>query len=147
MSNIADLPPERAPLAWRERLLWVMVVTMVAVYTWYFWRAFTIGSGQPWRVGTIFIEAVVLIVVLQIIGSMIASIGVRTERGDERDRLVRLKAQSNSYIVLVAGIWLAFGVAFASLGTFWIVHGLLLVLVLAQLTNAFSQLFFYRAGV
>ncbi len=147
MSNIPDTQEPRAPLTFREKSLWVVVLSTSVVYAFYFWRAVSIGSAEPWRVGGLFVEAVILLVALQIAGQIAIALRSHPERDDERDRLIATAATRNAYWVLVAGAWLVIGVAVLSLGTFWAVHAMLLAIVLAELTRWASQLFYYRHGV
>jgi hypothetical protein len=135
------------PLTYRERSLWIMLVTTIAVYAWYFTRAILIGSAHVWQVGSVFIEAAILLVVLQVVASIILLAPVRPERKDERDRRILERSTRNSYIFLVLGVWFALIAAALSVGTFWTVHTLLLVLVLTELVLWASQLFYYRYGV
>lgn len=138
---------ERFPLTYRERSLWIMLVTTVAVYAWYFTRVISMGATHAWQVGSLFIEAIILLVVLQVIASIILLAPVRREAKDERDRRILERAIRNSYIVIVCGVWFALIAAALSVGTFWTVHALLLVLVVTELVLWASQLFYYRYGL
>jgi hypothetical protein len=125
----------------------VVVLSTAVVYAFYFWRAVAMGSAEPWRAGGLFVEAVILLVALQIAGQIAIAIRTRPEPDDERDRLIATAATRNAYWVLVVGAWGVIGVAVLSLGTFWSVHAMLLAIVLAELTRWGSQLFYYRHGV
>jgi hypothetical protein len=147
MENIPDVGQARLPLTYREKSLWILLVSTSAIYAWYFVRAIAIGAGRPWQVGSLFVEAVILLIVLQIIGSIVLLARSRPERKDERDRRILELSMRNSYIFLVLGAWLALGTAAFSLGAFWTVHAMLFVLVVTDLVLWASQLFYYRHGI
>jgi hypothetical protein len=147
MSNIPDTTEARPNLTFREKTLWLILVTTAVVYAVYFWRAVSIGAANPGRVGGLFVEAVILVIVLQIAGSIVIAIRARPQRADERDRQTAVAATRNAYLVLFVGTWFALGVAALTLGAFWIVHVLLLAVVLAELTRWASELYYYRSGV
>ena len=147
MSKIPDTNAAASPLTFREKSLWVVVLSTVVVYAFYFWRAVAIGSADPGRVGGLFLEAVILLVALQVAGQIAIAVGTRPQPDDERDRLIAMAATRNAYWVLVVSAWGVLGIAVLSLGTFWTVHAMLLAIVLAELARWGSQLFYYRHGV
>lgn len=145
MSKLQDT--ENLPASTRELGLWLVIVTTAVVYAWYFWRAVALGPGAAWRVGASFVDAVIILVVLQIVGQIVITVRNGRERTDERDRRIGLSATRVAYAILVVGVWCALGVAAMSLGTFWVIHVLLLSIVIAELARWISQIVYYRAGI
>jgi hypothetical protein len=141
MSNEQDIG-----LSFQEKSIWMTLVANVAVYAFYFWRVLAIGEGDPARVGALFGEVVVLLIVVMVAGHVVLAIAHRPERKDERDRRVATLAARNAYYVLASGGFCALGVAALSVGTFWYAQALLLALVLAEITKSASQLVYYRRG-
>ena len=75
------------------------------------------------------------------------AIARRAEPYDERDRLIRWRAESKASWVLVDGIFLAvFGLIF-SIGNVWTMQILVLSLFLSEVTKFAFQLLYYRRGV
>ncbi len=141
---IADEPG--AGLTFKEKSLWVTLVSTVVIYAYYFWRAIELGEGEPGRVGGLFVGAVVLMILLQVVVTAALALHRRPEQTDERDRRIAQAGARNAYYVLMTGVWGALGVAALALGTFWLVHAALLAVVLGEITRCASQLVYYRRG-
>lgn len=147
MTNNADTGEGRPGLTFREKSLWISLLVTIALFSYYFWRAFSIGSAGPGRVGLLFVEVVILAIIIQIVCHIAVAIYKRPERADERDRRIAQAATRNSYYVLAASAWCVLGVAVMSFGTYWIANALLLAVVVADLTRLGSELVYYRRGV
>lgn len=143
MSSKEDTPG----LAFQEKSLWISTVANVVIYAVYFARALAIGDSDPARVGALFGQAVILLVVVMVAGNVILAVHRRPERADERDRRIAVLAARNAYYVLATGAWLALCVTALSLGAFWAAHAVLFALVVAEVTKSASQLVYYRRGV
>lgn len=143
MSSKEDTPGS----SFQEKSLWVSTVANLAIYAVYFARAIAIGDRDPARVGALFGEAVVLLVVVMVVSHAVLAIHRRPERRDERDRRIAVLAARNAYYVLATGAWAALCVIAMSLGAFWAAHAVLLALVVAEVTKGVSQLVYYRRGV
>ena len=68
------------------------------------------------------------------------------EETDERDRLIALKGVRNGAYLLGTGVITSIGCALATDGNVIFVHVLFAFLVMAQLLEYGSQLYFYRRG-
>src|SRR5262245_23152974 len=134
-------------LTYREKSLWVTVVSTLAIYAFYFWRVLEIGDGDPGRVAGVFVATVIAMIAANIVVHAALAIHRRPEGVDERDRQVALRGTRISYYVLMSGVWGALGVATLSLGTFWVAHAALLAIVIAELVRCGSQLIYYRRGI
>ncbi len=147
MSNIQDITDPRPGLTFREKSLWVILLSTILVYGYYFWRSFTLGSAHAVQVAALFVEVVFLLVAIQIVGHILIALRTRPECADERDRSISLSSTRNAYFVFIWGVWFALAVAFRSFGTFWTVQAILLLPVLAEIVRCASQLVYYRRGV
>jgi hypothetical protein len=141
---IEESPPG---LSFREKSLWISLLSTVAVYVYYFWRALAVGDRDPARAGMLFAMVVVLLIAVQVVGHVALAVHRRPEREDERDRRIATLAARNGYYVLMTGVWFGLGVAALSLGTFWYAHALLLAVVVAEVVKSGSQLVYHRRGI
>ncbi len=132
----------------REKSLWAVFVGLLVSFGAYFWLVLPAQSTslQPEHV-MLFVAAVVLLVVTQVIGQVLAVAGERHIRTDERDRLIELKGTRNGAYALAAGVFAALCTAVLTEGNFLFVHVLLAAWVVAQLIETGSQLFFYRREI
>ena len=147
MSNKFDIAQESTPLSFREKSLWVQLVSILVIYTYYFWRVIQIGDGDPGRIAGLFVGVVITMIASQIAIIVVIAIHHRPEPLDERDRRIALASTRNAYYVLMTGVWCALTVCAMSIGTFWVAHAGLLAVVLAELTRCTTQLVHYRRGI
>ncbi len=139
-------------LSFQEKSLWVVFFGLIVASGWY---TYTISESMvptelavdvmPHQVG-LFIVAVVLLIIVQIVGHVAIAVVDRRADTDERDRLIGLKGTRNGAFVLATGAFFALTAAMLTKGNFVSSHVLLGFWVLAQLTETGSQLFFYRRG-
>lgn len=139
-------------LSFQEKSLWLMFVSLVGVYGFYFYFAFVTVlptdaavDVMPHQV-VLFVLAVVMLVIMQIVGHIVIAIVDRRTETDERDRLIELKGTRIAAYVLATGVFLALCAALLTNGNFVFTHVLLGFWVLAQLVEIGSQLFLYRRG-
>jgi len=134
-------------LSFQEKSLWLMFVSLVGGFTFYFVRVLpsdTVDVLPPQIVS--FVLAVVVLVIVQIVGHIVIAIADRRTETDERDRLIELKGARNASHVLATGVFLALCAALLTEGNFVFTHVLLGFWVLSQLVEIGSQLFLYRRG-
>lgn len=132
-------------MSFSEKSLWVMLVGLVAAFGFYFATALpnaTINVTPPQIV--LFVVAVVLLVITQVVGQILLVLATRHTRSDERDRFISLKGSRNAAYVLAAGVFVALCTALLTVGNYAFVHVLLGFWVAAQLVEIASQLFLYR---
>lgn len=139
-------------LSFQQKSLWLMFVSLVGVFGFYFYFAFVTVlptdaavDVMPHQVA-LFGLAVVMLVIMQIAGHIVIAIVDRRTETDERDRLIELKGTRNAAYVLATGVFLALCTALLTKGNFVFTHVLLGFWVLAQLVEIGSQLFLYRRG-
>jgi len=136
-------------LGFREKFAWLTIVGMLGIYGYYFARVLP-PRGADVSVADIALLSVLLslLVIVFIVGAIIMAIphsraGVQE---DERDAQVGLKGTRNGSYVLASGAVMAILCALLTEGNFWFVHVMLASLVLAQLMESASCLFYYRRG-
>ena len=134
-------------LSFREKSLWLMFVTLIASFGFYFMTALPPGAADvvPQQV-VLFVVAVVLLVIMQIVGHILIAVVDRRADTDERDRLIELKGTRNAGYVLATGVFLSLCAALVTDGNFVFTHLLLASWVLAQLVEIGSQLVLHRRG-
>lgn len=134
----------------REKFEYVVITGVLLVYGYYFYRVLPPGgvNVSPQQV-RLFVGMLVLLIVIFIAGAAILAVRMRSDAGpdDERDKLITLKSTQNAHFVLAGGSVTAIVSALVTDGNFWFVHVLLATLVLAQLLESVSRLFYYRQGV
>ena len=94
----------------------------------------------------LFVAAVVVLVIAQVVGHLLVALADRDDRTDERDRLIALKGMRNAGYVLATGVFFALCTAVLTAGNFATAHVLLASWVLAQMVEIASQLWYYRRG-
>ncbi|HET9624312.1 MAG TPA: hypothetical protein VFP84_23230 [Kofleriaceae bacterium] len=141
---IADEPA--AGLTFKEKSLWVTLVSTVVLYGYYFVRALQIGDGDPGAAGGLFLAVVIVFTAIHVVINAALAIHRRPERSDERDRAVARKAAAFGYYVMMTGLWGTLGVAVLRLGAFWFVHAGLFTIVTAEIVRCAAQLAYYRRG-
>jgi hypothetical protein len=135
-------------LSFQEKTLWLMLISLVAVFGFYFAHALPDAGRDvmPQQVA-LFIAAIVLLVVMQVAGLIVIAIIDRRPGADERSRLIGLKGTRNGAYVLATGVFGALCAGLLTEGNFIFTHVLLGSWVLAQLVETGSQLWLYRRGV
>ena len=134
-------------LSFQEKSLWLMFVSLVAVFGFYFATVLPTDAVDVMpRQVALFVFAVVILVSMQVVGHIVIAIVDRRTQTDERDRLIQLKGTRNGGHVLAVGVFLALCLPLISEGNFLFTHVLLGSWVLAQLVEIGSQLLMYRRG-
>jgi hypothetical protein len=132
-------------LSFQEKSFWLMFVGLIGAFGFYFAKVLPMGAVNvlPQQIG-LFVVAVMMLVVTQIVGHVLIMLLDRRTDTDERDRLIELKGTRNAAYVLATGVFLALCAALLTQGNFVFTHVLLAFWVLAQLMQIASQLFLYR---
>src|ERR1044071_4185213 len=127
-------------LSFQEKSLWLMFVSLIGGFGFYFMTILPTDSADvmPHQV-VVFVLAIVLLVIMQIVGHIVIAIVDRRTETDERDRLIGLKGTRNAGYVLATGVLLALCTALLTEGNFVFTHVLLGFWVLAQLVEIGSQ--------
>lgn len=114
-------------MSFREKHLWISIIAALGVWGFYFWHLFTrvadgglTDSGFAPAVSGLFVGSLVLVVVIEVVLSLLATASTpRAERNtrDERELLASLKA---SHVALMFLLGLVSTVAMAVYFTGWI---------------------------
>jgi hypothetical protein len=138
---------EHVGLSFQEKSLWLMAVGLVAGFGFYFGTVLPTGAVNvmPHQMA-LFVLAIVMLVIMQIVGHIVLAIVDRRTETDERGRLIELKGTRNAAYVLATGVFMALCAALVTDGNFVFTHVLLGGWGLAQLVQIGSQLFLYRRG-
>jgi len=145
-------------LSYQEKSILGSLMAMVVVYSIYFAGTLRDIGRSDFNGSSLgrLIFTVIAIIVIEIVYHIVLAIEGGVERKDERDILIESKAYRNAYLVLATGASLVItyaivaGLAGATripLTPFLAVNVLLLFMVIAELTHALTQLFYYRRGV
>ncbi len=134
-------------LSFRERSLWLMLLSLLAVFGFYFATVLPSSAAHlgPEHIAP-FAVAVVVLVIMQVAGHIVIALVDRRAGEDERDRLIELKGIRNAAYVLATGVFSALCAAMLTKGNFVVIHVLLGAWVLAQVVEIVSQLLLQRRG-
>lgn len=144
-----------------ESTIWSSLIITVAAAAYFFGKVFgALADGTPLEPGQIArlgLGVVVILVAVEIAFQVAMTAWCRGEpQTDERDRLIAAKATRNAYYVLVTGLVLLIGHLgiqslfgrgpWLTLDTTTTVTLLVLALVVAEVAQFTSRIFYYRRG-
>lgn len=135
--------------SFEEKSVWIQLLSLLAVLGYYFFAA-----GRMWAAGItpiqayvpLFIAAVVVLILVQIVAHTVAAVVSRPGGRDERDRLIGWRAESNSAWILGVGVLLAIGGLAMAVEGVWVAHLLLLAMLLSEVIKLVLQIIYYRIG-
>ena len=144
-------------LSFQEKSLWLMFVSLVGCFGFYFVNVLraqpsveemvpTLAADVMPHQAALFLVATALLVACQIVGHLLIVLVDRRVETDERDRLIALKGTRNASYVLATGAFCTLSTAMVTNGNFACAHVLLGFWVLAQLVEIGTQLVLYRRG-
>jgi hypothetical protein len=132
----------------KEKSLVLMFATTLLAFGYYF-SAILPQDGV--NIGAehiaLFASVLVIMVIVQIVGHIVIAVVGGPEESDERDRLIALKGVRNASYLLGTGVIVSIGCALTTDGNFIFVHVLFAFMVVAQLLENASQLYYYWRGV
>lgn len=144
-----------------ESTVWTSLIVTLAAAAYFFGKvfgAFAAGAPlEPSQVARLGLSVVVILVAVEIAFQVAVTAWCKGEpQVDERDRLIAAKATRNAYYVLIAGLSMLIGhLGLQSLfgqgpgltlDTATTVVLLVLVLVVAEIGQMGSRIFYYRRG-
>ena len=141
-------------MSFREKSAWIVFTTVLIVFGSYFGvMGYNVIRGVPGYAHgyfPFFVVCVVVLVILQIIGHVLAALAGPTDANapaDERDRLVDMKAANIALPVLGASCLLAIGTIQFGIDTPGLANLVLLALVIGTLTEYGAKIYFFRAAI
>lgn len=139
-------------MAFREKIHWVTLVTMILAFGWYFlaypWRIAGAPAGL-WASAGMLIPVTIGIILVMTIASAWMAIRAPGEvhmKEDERDRSIHFRGTHYAYYPLVVGVWTNIFALFWGVGQAIQLNLLLATVVLAEIARIGVQLYFYRRG-
>jgi len=139
-------------MAFREKSAWITILSMAGIYGFYFWKlsgVATAGGVGNYPYGTLLAETVFALVIVQIVLTVVIAIfnpGEAKAPRDEREQLIALKATRFAFYVLSSGVACVCLYAAFYASSFYIVNGVLLMLVLAEVSRAVGSIALYRTS-
>ena len=139
-------------MAFREKIHWVTLVTMILAFGWYFLAFPWHIAGAPaglWASAGMLIPVPIGVIVVMTIASAWMAIRAPGEvhmKEDERDRSIHFRGTHYAYYPLVVGVWVNIFALFWGVGQAIQLNLLLATVVLAEIARIGVQLYFYRRG-
>jgi len=133
--------------SFEERSAWVQLLGLGLTLGAYFLVAGSMlarGVREMAPFVAVFAVCLVLLIVFQIVGHIVAAIVDTPEDADERDRLIGWKAEARSSWVLGAGVFGAIGALGFGVEAVWVANGLLLALFASEMLKLGLQVASYR---
>jgi hypothetical protein len=149
-------------LSYQEKSALASLVAVLVVYWYYFGEVRELMRNDQLDAASalgLMIGAVVVLVIIEVVFQILISAISRSTATDERDKLIFAKAARNSGILLGAGTITLILAILASeirgglgdpetqLTPILIAQWLILLMVMAQIFEYLSQIFYYRRGV
>lgn len=137
-------------MAFREKIHWVTLVTMIAAFGWYFlvypWQIADSPAGVWATAGLLIPVTIAIIVAMTAATAFIAirSPGDTDARRDERDRSFDRAGTHYAYYPLVVGIWITIFLIFWGISQAQQLNLILATLVIAEIVRIGTQLYLYR---
>lgn len=136
-------------MSFREKIAWISVLSMSAIYAAYFWSVVKSGPHvASFHLGGL-LGTIVALVIVQVALITVVAIFAPKEASaprDERDKLIDLRAARFAYAALATSV--AFAIFFAAFNppVIFNTNALLLILVIAEVLRSGSQIVQYRRG-
>lgn len=135
-------------ITFKEKSLWIQLVTLSFVFGGYFLSIdYTFPETIPSNSVSHFIWLIVILVILNILGHILASAFNKPENEDERDKLIELKASRIQAFIQAVGIVMAILASLKLQNLYITVNLLILSLVISEVLDKAVQLFYYRKGI
>lgn len=139
-------------MSFQEKSALATLVVFVGVFGWYFASVMREAASTPVDeieyAGLLIVMTILLILLVAVAhAAMAVAAPKRAGHEDERDRLIELRGIRVGAYVLGTGIFFTLVMTMAETPYFWIAHGLLAVMVVAEIVENVTKLVLYRQGV
>ena len=142
-----------AKMSFQEKSIWISLGLTLLIFGSYFSTAFTVFQDPEVSNSTLtglFIGAIILVVIIQIVLQSALAIAHRKEAGignDERDNLIELKATRISHFILVFGVWATGLAMFLLLSPVVMANIIMFFFILSEIVSYCMRLIYYRRGI
>jgi hypothetical protein len=137
-------------MSFREKSAWISVLSMSAIYGYYFWSVIHAGpQAGRFRFGGLLLGTIIALVAVQVVLTVAVAIFMPREAKaprDERDKLIELRAMRVAYAGLATGIALACFFGAFNPPLVFNTNALLFILVTAEIMRCACQIIQYRRG-
>ncbi len=136
-------------MSFREKTAWISMLSMAAIYGFYFWSVIHAGPhAGGFRFGGL-LETIVALVVVQVV--LIVAVAIVSPKDakaprDERDKLIELRSMRVAYSALATSVALACFFAAFDPPILFNANALLFILVTAEILRSACQIIQYRRG-
>lgn len=135
-------------LTFQEKSLWLTLIAVLSTYILYYLNVLGPIEGRMLAPHVFqFMYYIVIMAVFMAASHIVLAIKEKQQPVDEREKLIRLKANSVSSYILYVGVFVSITVALWVPGNFWFIHSINFFAVLAEVVNDVQQLIAYRKGV
>jgi len=138
-------------MSFREKSAWISLLAYLAIYGFYFANvALARGEADGGHFMGLLSKSVVLFVLVTVVLTIILAIGAPKDAQtpeDEREKLIKLKANSAAGYVLATGVVVAIGALYFDAKSFLVINLLFFVLVMFEVFKIAAQLVLTRRGV
>jgi hypothetical protein len=136
-------------MSFREKSAWISMLSMLAIYGFYFWSVIHAGpQAGGFHLGGL-LETIIALVVVQIVLTLAIAIFTPKEAKaprDEREKLIELRAIRVAYSGLATGVALACFFGAFDPPILFNTNALLFILVTAEILRSACQIVQYRRG-
>jgi hypothetical protein len=138
-------------MSFREKSAWISLLAYLAIYGFYFANVgMALARGEGDHFLGLLGKSVVLFVLVTVVLTIIAAVGAPKEAQapqDEREKLIRLKANGASGYVLATGVVITIGALFFDAKNFLVINMLFFALVAFEVFKIAAQIVLTRRGV
>jgi uncharacterized membrane protein len=135
-------------MSFREKSAWISVISMTAIYGFYFWTVVHGPRPSHFHVGGL-LATIIALIVLQVTLTIVVAIFKPSEAGaprDERDKLIELRAMRVAYSGLATSVAMACFFGAIDPPIVFNTNALLFILVTAEIMRSACQIIQYRRG-
>ncbi len=136
-------------MSFREKSAWISMLSMAAIYGYYFWTVIHAGPGpHPGGFGGL-LETILALAIVQVLLTIAVAIYSPKDAkapADERDKLIELRSMRVAYSGLASSVALACFFAAFDPPIIFNTNALLFILVTAEILRSACQVIQYRRG-
>ena len=135
-------------MSFREKSAWISVVSMAAIYGYYFWSVIRTRPHGHVSFGLLLATIVALVILQVVLTVAVAIVSPREANAprDERDKLIELRSMRVAYTGLATGIVVACFFGAFDPPILFNTNALLFVLVATEIMRSACQIIQYRRG-